>query len=198
MLYQYRPETALFFGHRLIPNESDTEEGYMAGGGYVLSRKALIKFAEIVKRDPSYFTPDGAYEDMRMGRALAHSAIFVDSRDEMHRERFFPLPLHVLIRHNFTPDFWLSNFDYYKFKAGNLSGCSDVPIAFHYIKPPELYNLEYLIYKVHPFGLEKNLTEVFPRKLLLNEIIVASDFKSSAPNFVKHEDYHNMTSSEYF
>lgn len=200
MLYQYRAETAFFFGHRLLVgiNLTGTEEGYMAGGGYIMSRKTLIKFAEIVRRDPSFFTPDGAYEDVRMGKALAHSAIFVDSRDEMHRERFFPLPLTTLITNHFAADFWYSTSNYYKVNPNGLDGYSDVPIAFHYIKPEQLYALEYLIYHVHPFGFEKNLTEVLPRKLSLKEIIAASDIESQALKFIKHETYHNMTSSEHF
>lgn len=198
MLHQFRPQTALFFGHRLALNQSEIEEGYMAGGGYVLSRKALIKFVEIVKRDSTLFSPDGAYEDVRMGKALGHSAIFVDSRDEMNRERFFPLPIHVLIRYKFAPDNWFVLADYYRFKPFNLSGCSDVPILFHYIKPHEMYNLEFMIYHVHPFGIDKNQTEIIQRKLNLDEIIVASDVDSLAPNFIKHKDFHNLTSSEYF
>lgn len=200
MLYQYRTETAFFFGHRLNvgANLTGTEEGYMAGGGYIMSRKTLIKFAEIVRRDPSFFTPDGAYEDVRMGKTLAHSAIFVDSRDEMHRERFFPIPLTTLIKNHFATDFWYSTSNYYEFNPNGLEGYSDMPIAFHYVKPQELYGLEFLIYQVHPFGVEKNLTEVLPRKLSLREIIAASDVESKALHFRKHKIYHNMTSSEYF
>lgn len=44
LLYQYRPDTALYFGHRYA--DEYLPRGYMAGGGYVLSKKALIKFVE--------------------------------------------------------------------------------------------------------------------------------------------------------
>lgn len=198
MLSQYRPETAFYLGHRLVNKEIGMEEGYMSGGGYILSRKALIKFAEIVRGDPSHFTPDGPWEDLSMGKALAHSAIFVDCRDEMQRERFFPIPLVGVIENDVPPDFWYLLYNYYRVDSNGLDGYSDVPVGFHYIRPEELYALDYLIYQVHPFGVEKNLTEALPRKLSLEEIIKASDFESQAPNFVKHEFYHNLTSSEYF
>lgn len=171
---------------------------FLSGGGYILSKKALIKFADIVKRDKTLFSPDGAYEDIRMGKALAHSAIFVDCRDDMRRERFFPFPIRKLTRGlDHQPD-WFERFNYYNFTLSGIAGLSDVGISFHYIKPAEMYFLEVLIYHVHPFGLHKNVSETLPKKLKLEEIISASDAKSSALNFYDHKDFHNLTSSELF
>lgn len=200
MLYQHRPQTALFFGHRFALKQHNMEEGFMAGGGYILSKKALKKFAQKVENDKTLFSPDGPYEDVRMGKALAHSAIFVDSRDDFLQERFFPLPVTKFFKSSISkdPHYWFNLFNYYSLLKDGLSCCSDVPISFHYIKPPELYYLEYLIYHVHPFGLVENFSRSFPRTLSLEEIVLASDVKSSAPNFIPHVDFHNMTSSEIF
>lgn len=63
MLYQYRPQTALYFGQRLI--KKNTLEGFMQGGAYVLSRKAVQKF---VKLYPKHCRQkDGWPEDLFMG-----------------------------------------------------------------------------------------------------------------------------------
>jgi hypothetical protein len=68
----------------------------------------------------------------------------------------------------------------------------------HYINPHEMYFLEYAIYKVHPFGLQRNLTEVLPRKLTLQEVIEKSDTKSFSPNFKEHVRVHNLDDDEKF
>lgn len=170
---------------------------FISGGSYILSRKALVKFADIVAKDGSLFTPDGPNEDLSMGDALAHSAIFVDCRDQLLQRRFFPLGFEYHIN-NLDPSFWYKNYAYYNVTQGSLNCCSDIPISFHYITPPAMYQLEYFVYHVHPFGIEKNFTESLPRNLTLKEIIEASDTKSFSPNFRNHTDFHNMSSSEIF
>lgn len=162
-----------------------------------MSKKTLIKFADIVTRDKAAFSPDGDFEDGHMGKALKHSAIFVDGRDAMQRERFFPLTIKGLMK-TLTPDHWFRRYNYYNFSLNGINGFSDVAISFHYIDPSDMFLLEYLIYHVHPFGAQYNISEVLPEKLKLEEIIAASDAKSSAPNFRPHKDFHNMTSSELF
>lgn len=49
----------------------------MAGGGYILSNKALEKFAETLLHNATVCHPEGGAEDWEMGRCLEHSAIFV-------------------------------------------------------------------------------------------------------------------------
>lgn len=62
LLYQYRPQTSLYFGQRLTDNE--TLEGFMQGGAYILSRKAVQKF---VKHFPNCRRKDAWAEDKYMG-----------------------------------------------------------------------------------------------------------------------------------
>lgn len=62
MLYQYRPQTALYFGHRMTGNGS--LDGFMQGGAYILSRKAVEKF---VKLYPTFGKTKGWAEDLYMG-----------------------------------------------------------------------------------------------------------------------------------
>lgn len=143
------------------------------------------------------FDGEGDCEDIRMGQILAHSAIFVDCRDELKQRRFFPVNFLAYLEHLTAPNHqWFYNYTYYNVSIGNLGCCSDVPIVFHNIKPPKMYFEEYFNYEIHPFGIDKNSSETLPRKLKLKEIIAESDTTVLTPNFREHVDYHNMTSSE--
>lgn len=44
LLYQYESNTSLYFGYRY--SIDSLPQGYMAGGGYILSKKALVMFVE--------------------------------------------------------------------------------------------------------------------------------------------------------
>ena len=68
MLFQYRPQTSLYFGQRLTSNE--TLDGFMQGGAYVLSKKAVQKF---VKLYPNCRQKDAWAEDKFLGeRKIAY------------------------------------------------------------------------------------------------------------------------------
>lgn len=196
MLAQYNPQTALYFGHRYAAKQ--VEEGYMAGGGYILSKKAVIKFAEKLVTNHTFCNENGAAEDMEMGRCLAHSAIFVDNRDEFHQKRFFPIGAEVHMRKSVDPNYWYTVSQYYHVPQGNPNCCSDTSIQFHYINPREMYALDYYIYNVHPFGLDDRYDEKFPKKLSLKEITNASDSYSSSSNFRIHPTNHDMDKSEVY
>lgn len=172
------------------------------GGCYVLSRKALSKLVKTVNENPKkYFWPDQAGEDLEMGKALSHSAIFVNTLDELHQMRFFTVNMEEHTYKN-RPDYWYTQRMYYEVPQGGLRCCSDVGISFHYTNSKSKYLLEFLIYRNHPFGLEKNLTEVLPRKLSLMEIIDASDARRPILNrqYIINNltDQHNLESSEIF
>lgn len=67
MLHQYRPQTALFFGHRMAGQ--DTPSGYMQGGSYVMSKKSLTKFATKLAPNLTICGPEDGYaEDLLMGK----------------------------------------------------------------------------------------------------------------------------------
>ena len=67
-----------------------------------------------------------------------------------------------------------------KTPIGSISCCSDTIIGMHRQKPAKMYLYEYLIYHTHPFGLEKNLTEVLPKKVDLNSLLL-DDYKPNIP-----------------
>lgn len=201
LLYQYNPRTALYFGHRYAVQNVD--EGYMAGGGYILSKKAVKKFVEKSMQDPNHCKPDGGgtSEDLDMGRCLAHLAIFVDCRDDLKQKRFFPV---TVMGHmsNFTVDpdidYWYIRNQYYDAPQGGTDCCSNTSVAFHYIGPDEMHDLDCSIYHTHPFGLETYNDEVLPRKLTLREIVNASDITARSPNYIPHAYRHDLDLSEFF
>lgn len=196
MLAHYNPKTALYLGHRFVQEQVD--EGYMAGGGYILSKKALKKFVETIVNDPKKCHPQGGAEDLEMGRCLAHSAIAVDCTDELHQKRFFPVGVEEHMQRIIDPNYWYTQSQYYHVTQGNTSCCSETSAEFHYISPHEMYMLEYLIYDVHPFGVSDDFNDKRPKVFPLQEVIDASDVHSSSPNFHSHQNNHQLDPDEYY
>ncbi|CRK88014.1 CLUMA_CG001800, isoform A [Clunio marinus] len=192
MLSQYNPQTSLYFGHRYA--KKGLKEGYMAGGGYILSKKALIKFANVLVKDKTRCYINNGAEDYEMGRCLQEEAIFVDCRDGHHQKRFFPLGIKKHLQAEVKEDHWYTQTKYYNVAQGSTDCCSEYPIQFHYVKPTVMYLQDYLIYGVHPFGddFDFQSNETLPRKLSLEEIIAASDVPSLSPLFVSHQSHHNV------
>lgn len=199
MLFQYHSKTSLYFGHRYASKYTDS--GYMAGGGYILSKKALEKFATKLMHDDKRCTLDkfGA-EDLELGKCLENQTIFVDERDELMQKRFFPVGIFEhLGEKNENNSYWYDDMLFYEAKYGGLDCCSDSIANLHYITPKEMYTLDYLIYNVHPFGTEKNSTELLPRKIPFNEILTKSDVDSNATEYHKnHLIFHEFDDDEKF
>lgn len=164
----------------------------------MLSKKALKKFTEKLVHNKTQCQTNYGSEDYGMGECLAHHAIFVDCRDELHQKRFFPVGVEEHMRKKVDPKYWYTERVYYNITQGNIDCCSETSAEYHYINPREIRVLDYYIYKVHPFGIDDHLTEVLPQKLSLKEIIEASDANSSAPLFKKHQDNHYMDPDEFY
>ena len=104
MLSAHDPKQPMYFGHHfdvIVP------QGYMSGGGgYVLSKEALIRFG---KRGEALCAKDHGDEDVQMGRCLEKLGVgTADSRDALGRTRF----------HCFSPDTHLGGIYpawYYKY-----------------------------------------------------------------------------------
>lgn len=68
MLYQYRPQTSLMFGHRMAGQAQ--ENGFMQGGCYIMSKKLLTKFVKKLSPNVTACGPvDGYTEDVYMGKS---------------------------------------------------------------------------------------------------------------------------------
>lgn len=132
-----------------------------------------------------------------MGLCLMPHAIALDGHDLLGQKQFFPIGVddHFIKKVN---DWWYPTNQWFNYTQGSLDCCADTIACLHYIPPKEMYLFNYLIYKVHPFGFEKNGVRELPKKLSLAEIINASDVKSSSRNFQNHEFVHFMDVDEKY
>jgi glycoprotein-N-acetylgalactosamine 3-beta-galactosyltransferase len=113
MLYPYSTDMPLYFGCRfkvIVP------KGYMSGGpGYVLSKEALRRYAEIgFHDDRKCQQADDGSEDVNIGYCMQRLGIMSgDSRDSLHRKKFFAGNLENQI---FPPEDkkdWIYGYDFY-------------------------------------------------------------------------------------
>lgn len=167
----------------------------------MFSKKAVVKFATKLFPNPLLCDAhDGEAEDMLMGRCLWKFAYFIDARDAKNQKLMFPVGIeeHAKSKNDTNPNYWYQKNQWHNVTQGGLECCSDLFMGAHYINPREMYFMEYAIYKVHPFGLERNLTEELPRKATLQEVVKMSDTKSFSPNFNEHKRIHNLDDDEKY
>lgn len=173
----------------------------MAGGGHIFSKKALTKFVTVLLPNQTLCrNEDGVVDDVFVGDCLNKFAVFLDARDDKNQKQIFPIGVETHMTFK-EPDMsmWYWKYLWRNVTQGGLECCSDVYIGSHYVSPKEMYMMQFLIYQLHPFGYAKNLTEKFPRKLSLQEIISASDNKSIfASNYNEHESIHYIDDDEKY
>lgn len=130
---------------------------------------------------------------------MTNKSIFIDTRDDLGQDRFLTNGVRMYFPAVITPDLWFIEKSFYGVRLGSLSCCSDTVVGIHYVKNiHEMYQLEYLIYQVHPYGVHKNSTETLPRKLTMQEILQAAEVGSESRLYEKHKVFHEMESSETF
>lgn len=138
----------VYFGHHF---KTIVKQGYYSGGGgYVLSKEALKRFAE-KGRDSSICRQDGGAEDAEFGKCMERLGVrTVNTTDAMGRSRF----------HCFDPEThlfggypnWYFNYDANGARQGTES-VSDYAITFHYVTPQKMQALEFYIYHLSAYGI---------------------------------------------
>ncbi|XP_054733660.1 glycoprotein-N-acetylgalactosamine 3-beta-galactosyltransferase 1-like [Anastrepha obliqua] len=159
-LYQFSADVPVYFGCKFHPF---VKQGYMSGGaGYVLSRAALLRFADVALSNGTACSQNQLSEDKEMGICLQNAGVVAgDARDDEGAERFHPLaPMHLI---PVDTSEWYPLYLFYK-RDKNLQCCSRSAISFHYIKPKEFYVLDYLLYVLRPFGVG-NTASKLPAKV---------------------------------
>lgn len=90
------------------------------------------------------------HEDVCMGLLLEAIGVKAgDSRDSKGRPRFLPLSPEWLLTSKAQTEFWYYQYWFYGPPGGpGPSCCSDKPVSFHYVKPTEMYLIDWLLYQV--------------------------------------------------
>jgi glycoprotein-N-acetylgalactosamine 3-beta-galactosyltransferase len=136
------------------------KQGYFSGGaGYILSKQALTRLAE---RPKGLCHDDDGYEDAEMGRCMELLGVRTgDSRDRLGRTRFhcFTPKMHI---HGGYPD-WYYQYDQRGGRKG-IESISDYAISFHYVSPEDMYNLEFYVYHLRPYGIVSGLQDLNQNK----------------------------------
>uniref|UniRef100_A0A6P4FL10 Glycoprotein-N-acetylgalactosamine 3-beta-galactosyltransferase 1 n=1 Tax=Drosophila rhopaloa TaxID=1041015 RepID=A0A6P4FL10_DRORH len=141
--------------------------GYMSGGaGYVLSKMALHRLMKVGFGNSSLCSNRGyGYEDVELGRCLQGVGVVGgDSRDEHGLSRFIPFsPLH------WYPDApqWYRPLLYHTTPNITNDCCSNSAISFHYNNAKEFYVLDYIIYKLGVFGINRRQDQLPSKKSFL-------------------------------
>lgn len=170
LLYHFSPFDPLYFGHKFQPN---VHQGYMGGGaGYVISKEALKRFALEALNDYNLCSNLAYAEDVEMGQCLENVGVIAgDSRDFLERGRFFSFdPQNHFFPHPENAAYWYWKHLFYKTDEG-LDCCSDTTISFHYIEPVMMYLMDYLIYRIQPYGIKNEYcVHKLPKRMDLDTV----------------------------
>ncbi|BHF61362.1 hypothetical protein SprV_0100433600 [Sparganum proliferum] len=134
-------------------------QGYTSGGaGYVLSRAALKAIAEGMLRNETGCEPVQQPEDFRLGLCAQKVGVkLIDTLDEHGRETFHPFrPITMVNENRLRRIKWLPRFNANPV-VGGIECCSDHSISFHYMRPSDMYMVEFLLYHLYPYGIARDL-----------------------------------------
>ncbi|XP_034489446.1 glycoprotein-N-acetylgalactosamine 3-beta-galactosyltransferase 1 [Drosophila innubila] len=142
-LQAYTPETPIYFGSN---DWEQMKRGYVSGAvGYVFSKAALHRFMNLGHGNGNLCSNRNyGIEHVEIARCLRNAGVVAgNSRDEDGLSRFLPVPPYAQQNLNNKSHSFFSN----------------TAIAFHYSNFRDFYMIEYVIYKLRPFGLMQIIPE---------------------------------------
>ncbi|CAL1532600.1 unnamed protein product [Lymnaea stagnalis] len=142
-------EKPVYFGQRFRPF---LKQGYASGGaGYVISKEALRRYGQKGSQNVSMCKKDSGYEDVEFGRCLQNLGVILKpSLDAQNRTRYHCFTPQSYLRANFAN--FILEYDFENGRGG-VENISDYAISFHYISPTQMYDLEFFIYHLRPYGI---------------------------------------------
>ncbi|KAH8393633.1 hypothetical protein KR200_008383, partial [Drosophila serrata] len=152
-LYAHSPKSPVYFGNKLRQNV--TQSKISSGGKYVLSKAALHKFMKYAFDNSSICSNlNIGFEDIELGRCMQSVGVVAgDSQDEQGLSRFIPFsPLHW---HKDHRNYTTSNLMFSYLTQDSNDCCSDSAISFRSGNAKEFYVLDYIIYNLKSFGINK-------------------------------------------
>ncbi|XP_011210396.2 glycoprotein-N-acetylgalactosamine 3-beta-galactosyltransferase 1 isoform X1 [Bactrocera dorsalis] len=149
-LYNYSPETPIYFGHKVKDHIS-------ANAGYVLSKAALRRFVEkALPNDKLCIRNSTRTESIELSECLENVGVILgDSRDRHGCARFVPFRLNKYLTS------WRRDYTIFK-SAEDLTCCSQPVIAYNFVMPYKMYLLDHFIYH-----MRTNNTAIAPISLPL-------------------------------
>ncbi|KAM8715043.1 hypothetical protein ACLKA7_002143 [Drosophila subpalustris] len=138
-LQGYSPETPIYFGSN---NWEQIKQGHVSGAaGYVFSKAALHRFVNLGHGNGNLCSNRNyGIEHVEIARCFRNAGVAAgNSQDEEGLPRFLPIAPYAQQT--------LSN------KSHDLF--SNSAISFHYSNVRDFYMIEYIIYRLRPFGLRQ-------------------------------------------
>ncbi|XP_046577083.1 glycoprotein-N-acetylgalactosamine 3-beta-galactosyltransferase 1-like isoform X1 [Haliotis rubra] len=145
LLSLHDPSNKVYVGHHF---KRYIDSGYMSGGaGYAINNAALRHFGE----KSNLCVSDGWGEDIDFGRCMENIGIqCYQTKDILGRNSFHGLGFDEMM-------YW---FDKVKLHAVQVkepihigpSCCSQLSVSFHYLSPQQMYQFEFLLYRMAVYG----------------------------------------------
>ncbi|KAI0236186.1 Glycoprotein-N-acetylgalactosamine 3-beta-galactosyltransferase 1 [Lamellibrachia satsuma] len=147
LLAPYDSSRSVYFGDR----RTASGRHYFSGGtSYVLSKKALQTFG---KRRTGACVKNN--KDLSMADCLSLLGVRAgDSRDELGRDRFHYRP--PVNRANGKFQQWFMPSNHHGGSEG-ITSMSDYSVSFHNIPLRRMYEIEFLVYHLRPYGIRPGL-----------------------------------------
>lgn len=139
LLQDYTPEMPIYFGSN---DWEQMQQGYVSGAaGYVFSKAALHRFMNLGHGNGNLCSNRNyGIEHVEIARCFRNAGVIAgDSRDETGLPRFLPIPPYAKETNN----------------NNSHEAFSNSAISFHYSNVEDFYMLDYVIYKMRPFGLSQ-------------------------------------------